>query len=68
MTLEYDDPCPGCGEQGVLRREVAARVPNCYVCTCDDCPVIEYDRDGSVHHEADTPAMKCEVLVDRGYR
>lgn len=67
MALQYKDPCPKCGEQGRLRREKATHFPNCYVCTADDCAVVEYTGSGEIPHEAGSPEMKRAVLAERGY-
>ena len=68
MALEYEDPCPKCGRQGRLRREHPTRYADCYVCTTDDCPVIEYTKAGTISHEAGCPQMKLDALEERGYR
>lgn len=65
MALEYRDPCPDCGEQGRLRRYRPGCETDVYLCTATHCRVVEYTRDGVVHHETADCESKAEILRTR---
>ena len=57
--------CPGCevpGEASGDSRRYDTVVLHFFTCFNRDCPNIEYDQHGGVHHAVSDPYMKREVL------